>query len=74
MEGEVGMTVPPSVRVADHWCWEARVGTPVNSSRRPAEALGVAGVAVYPGAEAAATEVSPRDFQGFFLLGFPENV
>lgn len=70
MEGEVGMTVPPSVRVADHWCWEAKAGRPVNSSRRLAEVLGVAAVAVCLGAEVVATEVSLRDFRGFFVFCF----
>lgn len=64
------MTVPPSVRVADHWSWEAKAGRPVNSSRRPAEVLEVAAVAVCLGAEVVATEVSPRDFQAFFLFIF----
>lgn len=59
------MTQLLSVRAADRWCWEARVGRPVNISRRPVVALEVAEAAVCPGVAVEATEVSPRDFQGF---------
>lgn len=65
VEAEVGTIVLLSVRVADHWCWGAREGRPVRSSGRPVAASGVAGVAVCPEALVEATEVSPRNFQGF---------
>lgn len=60
VEGEAGMTVLPSVRVADRWCWEVRVDKPANISHRPAVDLEAAAVAVCQGAAVEATEVSPR--------------
>lgn len=59
------MTVLPSVRVADRWCWEVRVAKPVNISHRPAVDLEAAGVAVCQGAAVEATEVSPRYLQRY---------
>lgn len=62
------MTVLPSVRVADRWCWEVRVAKPVNISHRPAVDLEAAEVAVCQGAAVEATEVSPPYLQRYKKL------
>lgn len=57
------MTVLPSVRAADRWCWAARAAKPVNISHRPVADSEAAEAAVCPGVAAAATEVrSPIEF------------
>ena len=54
-----------SLRVADHWCWEAREGRPVKSTGRPVGASVAAVAAACPVGAVEASEVSPLDFQGF---------